>query len=296
MMPYMISEAKKIRKDDMTKNLQQQVKSILPKINAGDYRQIIEADSDEHIVALGLSWKNPFHPSAEYLRIYLDEDLKDQADVQRQLLTHLEKNPSSTADRLIYSLMNDQVKTLSTLKSNGYELIRNTCEPALTVAECLSQIETSAHSSVLTYGEMMKDPQLKNEFFTLLKRNYEATHLVNPAADLTLSEWMSLLLDEQPDWNLSLVGLTDGSVSSYITIFPPENEGVEIAWMGLRTEIPTARLELQQLFKKQLELLNQTGIRSIEAEIDTTDHYASALFSFIELGTLKSYDTYRKSI
>ncbi|WP_407140461.1 hypothetical protein [Marinilactibacillus psychrotolerans] len=192
--------------------------------------------------------------------------------------------------------MSNQVNTISLLESNGYDLIRMTYEPTLIVEDCLTHITELSHPTALTYKEALSNPSLKIELLDLLKRNYINTHQVNPAANLTLSEWESLLLDGQPDWELSLVGLTNGSVSSYITIFSSDQASIEIGWMGLEEQKPASYSELKQLFKKQLELFRSKGVNTIEPEIDTTDYYACELFSFINVTELESFNTYRKII
>ncbi|API88214.1 hypothetical protein BKP56_02370 [Marinilactibacillus sp. 15R] len=283
-------------KESLSPNLQNQLSSILSKLHSNCYRQIIAASKDKSTIGLALSWENPFHPHADYLKVYLDESAQETNALQKQLLTQLEQNATSSSDRFIYSLMNDQYNIISLLESSGYELIRKTYEPTLAIDDCLIHITEPSHSTVLTYKEALSNSSLKVELFHLLKRNYVNTHQVNPAADLTLSEWESLFLHEQPDLDLSLIGLTNGSISSYITVFSSDQNSVEIAWVGLDEETPISYLELKQLFKKQLELFKSKGVNSIETEIDTTDYYACGLFSFIKLTELESFHTYRKMI
>lgn len=280
----------------LTSNLSEKISSILPKIRSSSYNQVINSTSKESVIALGVSWKNPVHPHAEYFKVYLDDSEQEKEQLQNQLLTQLEQNASPSSDRFIYSLMNDQSNIISLLESSGYELIRKTYEPKLTVVDCLTHITEPSHSTALTYKEALSNPSLKAELFYLLKRNYVNTHQVNPTADMTLSEWESLFLDEQPDLDLSLVGLTKGSISSYITVFSSDQTSVEIAWVGLDEETPISYFELKQLFKKQLELFRSKGVDSIETEVDTTDYYACGLFSFIKLTDLESFNTYRKMI
>lgn len=283
-------------KESLSPNLQNQLSPILSKLHSNCYRQIIAASKDKSTIGLALSWENPFHPHADYLKVYLDESAQETNALQKQLLTQLEQNATSSSDRFIYSLMNDQYNIISLLESSGYELIRKTYEPTLAIDDCLTHITEPSHSTVLTYKEALSNSSLKVELFNLLKRNYVNTHQVNPAADLTLSECESLFLHEQPDLDLSLIGLTNGSISSYITVFSSDQTSVEIAWVGLDEETPISYLELKQLFKKQLELFKSKGVNSIETEIDTTDYYACGLFSFIKLTELESFHTYRKMI
>lgn len=284
------------KKESLSPDLLNQLSPILSKLHSNCYRQIIAASKDKSTIGLALCWENPFHPHADYLKVYLDESAQEANTLQKQLLTQLEQNATPSSDQFIYSLMNDQYNIISLLESSGYELIRKTYEPTLAIDDCLTHITEPSHSTVLTYKEALSNSSLKVELFHLLKRNYVNTHQVNPAADLTLSEWESLFLHEQPDLDLSLIGLTNGSISSYITVFSSDQNSVEIAWVGLDEETPISYLELKQLFKKQLELFKSKGVNSIETEIDTTDYYACGLFSFINLTEFKSFNTYRKMI
>lgn len=296
-MRYIISTMTELNTTLLASNLSKKISSILLKIHSGFYNQVVSVSSKESVIALGISWKNPVHPHAEYFKVYLDDSEQEKEHLQNQLLTELEKSSLlSNSDRIIYSLMSNQVNTISLLESSGYELIRMTYEPTLTVEDCLTHITELSHPTALTYKEALSNPSLKIELLDLLKRNYINTHQVNPAADMTLSEWESLFLDEQPNLDLSLVGLTNESVSSYITVFSSDQTSVEIAWVGLDEETPVSYLELKQLFKKQLELFRSMGVNSIDIEVDTTDYYACGLFSFINLTELESFNTYIKTI
>lgn len=295
-MSYIFSQTNILYKDHLSPNLLQQISPIISRIHLDFYDQVIESRIVDAVVALGISWKNPIHPHADYVKVYLDESVQEANTLQKQLLTQLEQNTSPSSDRFIYSLMNDQSNIISLLESSGYELIRKTYEPTLTVEDCLTHLTIPVHSTILNYRQAFKDSSLKAELLYLLKRNYVNTHQVNPAADMTLSEWESLLLDAQPDLDLSLVGLTNGSISSYITVFSMDNTSFEIAWMGMSDPNPSSYLELKQLFKSQLKLMAAKGIQNVEPEIDTTDHYVFSLFSFLTFDEMDSFDTYRKLI
>ncbi|MEC6748860.1 hypothetical protein VXN63_09900 [Marinilactibacillus sp. XAAS-LB27] len=294
-MQYSISILAPFETDSFSSNLFEQVTPLLTRLESDYYNTQLKVTIDQSIVAVAVSWSNPFHPHAKYFRIYLDDSVKESNALKNQLLESLETSPTSTADRFICALMSNQTSMIRTLESNHYELIRKTYESEWTLDQCLNKLSISAHTNTLSYKDVFQDAQLKNQLITLLKQNYENTHLVNPTADMTLHEWESFLLNEEPDLELSLVALDDHGITAYVTVFQSETR-VEVAWLGMREAYPTSFLSLKCLFKTQLFLFKQREINLIEPEIDTTDHFALGLFSFIDYLEEESFQTYRKFI
>ncbi|WP_225742757.1 hypothetical protein [Marinilactibacillus sp. Marseille-P9653] len=281
--------------DSFSSNLLEQIAPLLTRLESDYYNTKLKVTINQSIVAIAVSWSNPFHPHAKYFRIYLDDSVKESNELKNQILESLEISPFFTADRFIYALMSNQVEMIHTLKTNHYELIRETYEPEWTPNHCLNELSNSAHTNTLTYKEVLQDTHLKNQLVTLLRQNYENTHLVNPTADMTLHEWETFLLNEDPNLELSLVALDDQGVTAYITVFR-SNTSVEVAWVGMREAYPSSFLLLKSLFKTQLLLFEQHGIEAIEPEIDTTDHFALGLFSFMDYSDEENFQTYRKFI
>ncbi|WP_208560702.1 hypothetical protein [Marinilactibacillus kalidii] len=273
-MNYTISYAKDLNKENFTDYLSS-VFNHLPKT---DYNKILEATFGSTILAIAVSWSNPFHPYAEYLRIYIDPLVTDPEECFIQLLKKLERSVASGPDRFVYTLMSDQTDTIKILESLDYKLIRKTFEPTLTLEHCLDQFPVSPYEDVLSYKEVFANKQLKRELLGLLKRNYEATHVVNPVVDMTLQEWADLLIGEKPDFDLSLVALTAGTITAYVTVFRSQSVA-EVAWLGTNRENDTTFFILKRLFKTQLRLFARNQLTTIETEIDTTDPFARSLFS-----------------
>ncbi|MFC6464682.1 hypothetical protein ACFP65_06750 [Marinilactibacillus sp. GCM10026970] len=294
-MQYSISMLVPFEMDSFSSNLLEQVTPLLTRLESDYYNTKLKVTINHFIVAVAVSWANPFHPHAEYFKIYLDDSVEESSELKNQLLEMLENSPSFTADRFIYSLMNDQTSMIRSLESSHYELIRKTYEPTWTINHCVSKFTISPYTNILSYKEAFQQEVLKKELITLLKHNYENTHLVNPATDMSLQEWETFLIDEAPDMDLSLVALDDKGITAYITTFRSDTT-IEIAWVGMREAHPSSFLLLNSLFKTQLLLFEQHGIRSVEPEIDTTDHFVSGLFSSMDYLEKDCLLTYRKFI
>lgn len=177
-MNYVFSQTDTLHQNQLTPNLMQQITPILSSFRSNSYRQIIESSNHriiessvlESIVALGLSWDNPFHPHAEYIKLYIDNQIQGEAILLEQLLDHLEKGSTSSGDRLIYASADIQKNIIQALTASGYKLVRKTYEPTLSVDVCLNYLSClSSSSSVMMYREMMKDSSLKDSFFRYLK-------------------------------------------------------------------------------------------------------------------------------
>lgn len=294
-MPYTVSQLASFKTNFFSSNLLEQVTPLLSRLESDYYNNKLKVTIDHSIIAIAISWSNPFHPHAEYFKIHLDNSVKESIELRDPILQSLENCPSSTADRFVYSLMSSETSMIRTLESNHYELIRKTYEPEWTLDDCLNQLSVSKHTHTLSYKEVFQDSQLKNQLMTLLKQNYEHTHLVNPAVDMTLQEWESFLIDEEPDWDLSLVALDDEGITAYVTTFRSET-AIEVAWSGMRESRPSSCLLLKRLFKTQLLLFEQHGVESVEPEIDTTDYFVLELFSFMDYLEKDCLLTYRKFI
>ncbi|MEC1177828.1 hypothetical protein P9B03_04975 [Metasolibacillus meyeri] len=119
-------------------------------------------------------------------------------------------------------------------------------------------------SKVKSLAQVLQDQ--REAFLTERKRNYEETHLHNPAQNFSWQEWEEFLFDDEVDTALSGVLIEDEQITGYIMLHPVTVSHYEIGWIG-----QTKQVDVQALLKQQLLALLNKGIQTVEIEVETTD-------------------------
>ncbi len=231
--------------------------------------EVFFAVREGEVSGIGVRWINSFHPTAKYVRLI--------GDFPVAYLTH----HIVPQDKVIYACWEDD-QVIPVLIEEGFQLFRKTYMKIFSIKCLLTQLE---HVDVPSYVQSLQE--VLNEepeiFFTILKINYEATHLANPVVALTWKEWQGHLLIDSPDLTLSAI-----SKGGYILLHSISTTDYEIGWLG--------GTDLQSLLKWQLTKLQQQGVKRIRIEADTTDWYAMALFSFFNFDKIKAWHAYMKRV
>ena len=156
------------------------------------------------------------------------------------------------------------------------------------ISALLKQLEQEQSAQTLTpLLEILNEPTLEQNLFKLLKYNYEQTHLDNPAKDVPWQTWKEILLDDNPDLHLSYVEVEGDDVIAYIFLHPISTDHYEIGWVGMNH--PT---NLLPILKQQLIQLQRQGVKTVEFEIDTTNHMSWQFAELLQLEKKKSWNSY----
>ena len=218
---------------------------------------------------IGVRWTNALHPTAKYLQIKGDFPIEY---LTRQL---------APQNKVIYAC-GEEEPLIPLLVAEGFCLVRETYAKTCPIEELLTQLKDV---EITCSPKPLREVFIEDEesFFSTLKANYEATHLINPVAPLTWQEWQDLVLNDTPDLALSAKNGKD-----YILLHTSSQNHYELGWLFGTT--------LQPLFKWQLIKLLLQGVKTIAIEVDTTDQSALALFSFLDFNKIKAWHTYMKKV
>lgn len=228
-----------------------------------------------------MSWTNAMHPTAKYIQVVSLHSGQEMVDRLQTL--------EAPFTKVIASCSSKAIEDIARLEQAGFTLFRKTYEETFAIASVLPVIaDRLLDVKLVSLAEVLNDPGLEKELFTLVKRNYEQTHLANEAADIPWTEWKDLLMNDDPDLNGSIVAIEGTTVVAYIFLHPITETHCEIGWIGTRGEG-----DIETLLKVQLQDLLSRGFQTIGVEIDTTDHFAYQLAELFKLDELPSWNSYK---
>ncbi|MER2128405.1 hypothetical protein [Solibacillus sp.] len=251
------------------------------RIDAKRFSELFIVTENDQVNGIGISWTNPNHPTAKYIQIIA-------TGYQPQLMQALLENMDGH-NKVILSCWEYETEKLVYMKNFGFQLFRKTYMESYLVNDLL---QTLQHVPEVANGcslqQMIGNTQLEKQLFSLVKFNYEQTHLHNEAQEKEWQLWRAAVLDDAPDMKVPCIVVDDdGKISAYMFVHPVEENHVEIGWMG-----KTNSFEMQCLLKTILLHLANSCIQTVEFEIDTTDYFAYELADLLALKYKISWDSY----
>ncbi|MEX3747155.1 hypothetical protein [Lysinibacillus xylanilyticus] len=260
--------------------LKQKLTDLEWRIQSKKFSELFAQISEDTIKGIGISWTSPFHPYAKYIDVIANDSFYE-------LMNHL-LAATATYDKIILSCWDHELEKIQLLKQFQFKLFRKTYIETYEICPLLKQLEQEQSTQTLIpLLEILKEPTLEQNLFKLLKYNYEQTHLDNPAKDVPWQTWKEILLDDTPDINLSFVAVEENKVLAYIFLHPVSQDHYEIGWVGENN--PT---NLLHILKQQLIQLQRQGVKTVEFEIDTTNHMAWQFAALLQLEKKKSWNSY----
>lgn len=260
--------------------LEQKLIDLEWRIQSKKFSELFAQISEDTIKGIGISWSNPFHPYAKYIDVIAN-------DSSLELMNHL-LTATATHDKIILSCWDYELEKIQLLKQFEFKLFRKTYMETYEISSLLKQLEQEQSTQTLIpLLEILNEPTLEQTLFKLLKYNYEQTHLDNPAKDVPWQTWKGILLDDTPDFNLSFVSVEENNILAYIFLHPISPDHYEIGWVGMNN--PT---NLLPILKQQLIQLQRQGVKTVEFEIDTTNHMAWQFAALLQLEKKKGWNSY----
>lgn len=275
-----IKKIDKINDFKLGYTLKQKLTDLEWRIQSKKFSELFAQISEDTIKGIGISWTSPFHPYAKYIDVIAN-------DSSYELMNHL-LAATATYDKIILSCWDHELEKIQLLKQFQFKLFRKTYIETYEICPLLKQLEQEQSTQTLIpLLEILKEPTLEQNLFKLLKYNYEQTHLDNPAKDVPWQTWKEILLDDTPDFNLSFVAVEENKVLAYIFLHPVSQDHYEIGWVGENN--PT---NLLHILKQQLIQLQRQSVKTVEFEIDTTNHMAWQFAALLQLEKKKSWNSY----
>jgi len=261
------------------KHLIESLKDVQWRIQSNNYVELIAEVFNDTVIAIGMSWNNPNHPSAKY--IHVTGNVSNE--LMNELLIHQPPH-----DRIIFSCWENELEKIQLVQQFQFQLFRKTFMETYTINDLLQKLKLIDEPLLIVpLEQILKQPSLEEDLFKLLKYSYEHTHLRNPAKEVPWQAWKNSLLNDSPDLQLSYIAIENNRISAYIFLHPINDDHYEIGWVGQQ-----GNTSLLPILKQQLNRLWDKGIKTVEFEMDTTDYNAWQFAEILDLKTKLSWNSY----
>ena len=275
-----IFQVNTIEEDKIHPSLLEQVQKINWRMQTKNFIELYIDCPHDVIEGIALSWTNPNHPTAKYIKVI---SIERNQILMEQLLIKI-----APFHKVIYSCDENRHEEITLLFQNEFQLFRKTYMESYQIADLLKRIPNKVGSeSFVTLQYASNSDALAEELFRQVKHNYEQTHLDNPVKDIPWQAWRDLLLDDCPDVQLSKIVLKADEIIGYLFVHPTSISHCEIGWVGKKQPF-----DLNELLKYVLIEMQKKQFISVEFEVDTTDYFAYEFADLLELHKKPSRNSY----
>ncbi|UYZ24184.1 GNAT family acetyltransferase [Mesobacillus jeotgali] len=274
--------------DDFTQN------QILGGVKSKNNFCTYEAYKEGNLVGLLTAWTSDFHPYCTYFSLATNPFLDNKAEAL--LLQSLYKTPGIRFP--LQTLIWETSYRLKTFyEDNEFVEIRRTYMPMLKSSKIeINRVFADIASHKLTIKDLysIKDNDLlKFKLTMLIKENYSRTHSKNPVGELDFLKWEKLIFNNETNQNGSYIALKDNEIIAYTLLhFSETPNRFEFGWRG--TKNYTDIRVMLMLTALQVNFAAENGVDFIEAEIDTTDHFAIEMLKFFPFSSAPALLTFQK--
>lgn len=286
----------RVRKDENRRQLHQFLKRVgqvdsLHILTSPNLKCICTAFYEEKLAGMVMSWQNDFHPFCRYFDMIIDPNYNG-LHIEEKLLSKVEEG-----NKYEFPLQTSIWKTAVSLKDiydqNGFEIIRETYMPTLTVSKMEDVM--MEERTIFTLGDILGNHLLMKKLTRIVKYTYEQMHLANPAAEIGVKKWEKMICADDTISDGSFVCLdTDGQeILAYAFLHDGESEDtLELGWFGAKGAQYKERI--LGLVERQITYAYNNHFSVIQGEFDTTDDYAMEVFKTFPFSPCTPWITYRK--
>ncbi|UNL83319.1 GNAT family N-acetyltransferase [Priestia koreensis] len=243
------------------------------------------------LAGIVFSWSNSFHPFCTYIRI-LCHPCYRHLQVEEKLVEKALDNRKDSLP-LQTSIWETSVSLKELYTKKGFKEIRRTYMTTLKVAHVVEHpFDRSENAELKTLADIEANKHLTDELAGLVKRHYEETHLDNPVAHFSVSEWKDMIFadDVMKNGSYVLVDQSERHIAAYSFLHEGSQENfVELGWFGASDD---EALILPIIQQQILDSLNN-GIELITGEFDTTSTYAMNVLKHFPFAPSPTWITYR---
>lgn len=260
-------------------HLIESLKNVQWRIQSNNYNELIVEVLDDTVKAIGMSWNNPNHPFAKY--IHVSGTVSNE--LMNELLIHQPPH-----DRIIFSCWENELEKIQLIQQFQFQLFRKTFMENYMINDLLQKLKVMEEPGLMVpLEQILKQPNLEEDLFKLLKYSYEHTHLHNPAKEVAWQTWKDSFINDSPDLQLSFTVMENNRITAFIFLHPVNDDHYEIGWVGNQSNT-----NLLPILKQQLNQLCDKGIKTVEFEVDTTDYNAWQFAEILDLNTKLSWNSY----
>ncbi|MUV37813.1 hypothetical protein JNUCC1_01619 [Lentibacillus sp. JNUCC-1] len=269
--------------------------SLLNIVRGFKYKFAYSALVGDKLAGVIFGWISGFHPYCTYFRI-LSNPFYQMYGLEERLLTKVES--LGVIDRpLQTSIWETAINERNLYERNGFKEIRRTYMPTLKVSDIKGEIPFSDKNNhtVKTLAEISSNNELMQKLTLLVRKNYEETHKMNPAADVELDEWKALILanDTIMDGSYAFVDSSGTEILAYSFLHESDTKHTyELGWCGCSNN--SFKELIPQLVLEHIEYSVHQNVEAIAGEFDTTDDYAMEVLKTFPFAPCPTWITYRK--
>ena len=268
--------------------------NIMGAVKSKKHICMYEAYENGEIVGLLTAWESDFHPYCTYFSIALKPFLNFKAEAM--LLESLEK----TQD-IYYPLQTSIWETSYRLKTfyegNEFKEKRKTYMPILNSIKVDVNLvfgDVLAPDLIIRDFDSIKNNELlRSELIKLVKENYSKTHSINPVGEHDLNKWEKLIFNHETILKGSYFAKKDDDIIAYSLLhFSEAPYMYEFGWRGTREQ---AEIRIMLLLTAlQVNFAADNSVDMIEAEVDSTDHFAIEMLKFFPFSPASALLTFQK--
>jgi hypothetical protein len=253
------------------------------------------AFAEDKLVGVAFGWKSSFHAYCTYFKILVNP-LYTQSNVVEKLLSRVESLKTIDSP-LQTSIWETSQQAKRVYEKSGFKEIRRTYMPTLRITDFKEKaVPYSEHSHILkSVADISTNNNLLEKLVLLVKRNYEATHKVNPVVTTGLEEWKSLVLSADLIGEGSYVFLDadEKDIIAYSFLHESDDENsYDLGWCGCSSS-PYKEL-IQQLIFQQIKYSINNARQALVGEFDTTDSSAMEVLESFPFTPSPTWITYQK--
>lgn len=225
----------------------------------------------EKLVGLITAWTSEIHPNCTYFSMVAEPHTG--YEIESVLFTYL-LNTKKIIPPLQTSIWETCYRLKAFYEQNEFLEVRRTYTPSLNISKVdLKQIIPHFNQqgiSIKDLGSIADHQALKFQLINLVKENYEKAHIVNPVSNQSNDWWEKQIFNADLIENGSYILIMDNEIYAYSLLHHSNTpDKYEFGWRGTRYDADI-RLMLM-LTAHQINFAEKNGIKSIEAEIDSTD-------------------------
>lgn len=274
--------------DEFTQN--QILRGVRSKNNFCTY----EAYEEGNLMGLLTAWTSDFHPYCTYFSLALNPFSDNKVEPLLLQSFHTTPGIKYPLQTLIWET-SYRFKTF--YEHNEFVEIRRTYMPMLRSSKIeINQVfeDLAGHKLTIKDLNSIKENELlKSKLISLVKENYNRVYSKNPVGEHDLLKWEKLIFNDETNLKGSYIALKDKEIIAYSVLhFSETPKMFELGWRGTRN-YADIRVMLM-LTALQVNFAADNGVDFIQAEIDTTDHFAIEMLKFISFSSAPTLLTFQK--
>lgn len=232
------------------------------------------AFSDNQLIAAIMTWRNNVHPKNMYLKVLINPLFRNHG-TEEMLIDKL-INDLSNHSSLQTQIWETDNHLHNLLLEYGFQEIRRTYEPRLDVTLLRNEkMLIPEDYCIMNLSELTMREDLLHKLIKQVKRNYEQTHEVNPAKNISSDYWKKLVFSDDLIQAGSYVLLCNDqrNIIAYSFLHESNNKSeLELGWSG-SVDLEHKHLVPYLVFN-QVKFASDKKFQYITGEFDTTDPFA----------------------